>query len=654
MKTSLLCAIVLSIVLFYPPEILRAYRLWAIGDGVRVDPVSGELIENMQTFFGPVVDGNPRERNWVWDSATGTISLKSACNEVVACQVIIETDKPLRNCDIRSADLIGPAGHRLLSHNVKLFRQWYHYVPISVAPRQGVRYPLKAGWYPDALVPLSAPKHGAPFNIPGEDYYSIDKEGEPDQRLNVQTNQAVWMDVYVPDNTPAGFYQGYLTVTAENEQTQKIKLQLEVFDFKIPDEFHTTWEFMEYGRITGGPEDVELKTYRLAQQHRVTVSSTGMMPDTIGQGYNVKLDWERFDRRWGKFFDGSAFVEGPGKGQPVTHLLLPFDARVWRTDKKPAWWGQNWPFPLPGDSIQQEFTPEYEKAFIKKLVEFEKHFEKNGWKSTKMFFWPNGVDEPQPNNGQAGLKPLRMAKHYGQLLQRSGTRRIKYRLDIGSGLNSSMDIDGDGIIAPNTREVVNYIQDVIDVWNCSGKWIITDILNMKQGKDRWTDVWFYNGYDPAVGSGLVNGESLGFRTWQWIVWKYRLSGACDWEFGITQDKNVFRQMIIRDADGYPYLRNTYVYPGEQIGLDSEPLPSIRLKMIRRSLQDYEYLWLLSQKNNDQGEASDKVVSSVVKRGLREAVPLWPPKKYDPTNWSHCPDEWFYARMELAALIRNAQ
>ncbi|MDO8886538.1 glycoside hydrolase domain-containing protein [Candidatus Oleimmundimicrobium sp.] len=635
-----------------PYNTLAELRIWAIGDGVRVDPVSGNLIEDMQTFFGKVVGGNPKEQNWVWNAATSTITLKAARNEVVACQIIIEVDRPVSGVNIQGTDLIGSKGHLLNSSNVDFFRQWYHFVPYSTEPREGVRYPLKTGWYPDALIPFDAINHGAPFNIPGEDFYSINDSGETEQKLNVQTNQAVWLDLYVPDDTPSGFYQGYLNITAENEQTQKIKLQLEVFDFKIPDEFHTTMELMDYGRITTGSENVELKTHRMVKQHRISVSSTGMMPDIIGQGYNIRFDWSRFDSRWGKFFDGSAFIEGPGKGLPVTHTLLPFDAKVWRTDKTKKWWGKNWPFPIPGDSTNQVFTPEYDMAFSEKLLEFENHFEQKGWKEVKMMFWPEGVDEPQPDLGEVGQKTLNMARHYGRLLKNSGTHRIKYRLDIGGGLHSIVDLNDDGWIKPDTKEVVDYIQDVVDVWNCSGKWIEPETLNMRHGENRWTDVWFYNGYPPAVGTMMINGESLGFRTWLWIVWKYRLSGACDWEFGLTQGKNVFRQTIISDSEGYPYLRNMYIYPGEQIDLAGEPLPSIRLKMIRRSLQDYEYFWLLTEKNKDGGEAADKVIKQIVKRGLREAVPHWPPMEYAQDDWSHRPEEWYDARLELASQIEN--
>lgn len=628
-------------------------KLWAIGDGVRVDPVSGELIEGMQTHFGQIVEGDPKEENWVWDAASATVSLKAARNEVVACQIIVEVDRPVKGINIRSSDLTGPSSHRIRSSNVALFREWYHFVPYSCEPRQGVRFPLKSGWYPDALIPFDAAKHGAPFNIPGKDFYSTNKKGEPDQSLDVQTNQAVWMDVYVPDDTPPGLYHGYLAVSAKNEPTQKIKLQLEVFDFKIPDEFHTTMEFMDYGRVSNGPEEVELKTYRMTTQHRVTLSSTRMIPDISGLAYDIEFDWERFDLRWGKYFDGSAFVEGPGKGQAVSHILLPFDARVWRADKTKRWWGHNWPFPLPGDSTDQHFTPEYDAAFCEKLLEFENHFVQNGWENINMLFWPEGVDEPQADLGEVGLKPLNMARHYGRLLELSGTSRIKYRLDIGGGLHSITDLNGDGKIEPDTKEVVDYIQDVVDVWNCSGKWIEPEILNMRAEENRWTDVWYYNGYPPATGTMMINGESLGFRNWQWIVWKYKLSGACDWEFGLTQGKDVFRQTITNDAEGYPYLRNMYIYPGDQIGLFGEPLPSIRLKMIRRGLQDYEYFWLLTEKNNDGGEAADKVVNRIVKRGLRDAVPHWPPQKHDPTHWSHRPADWYNARLELATMIEDA-
>ena len=50
-KTGFALLIVLSFLICLPPDIRGAFRVWAVGDGVRVDPVSGELIESMQTFL---------------------------------------------------------------------------------------------------------------------------------------------------------------------------------------------------------------------------------------------------------------------------------------------------------------------------------------------------------------------------------------------------------------------------------------------------------------------------------------------------------------------------------------------------------------------------------------------------------------------------
>ena len=193
--TRLPLFLIIAAILGLPHDTRASLKVWAIGDGVRVDPVSGRLIENMQTYFGPAVEGNPKQKNWVWDAATSTISLRAARNEVVACQIIIETDCPVEGINIQSSKLTGPGGHGLIASNVKLFRQWYHFVPHSEV-HKGTQYPMKTGWYPDALIPFDVTIHGAPFTIPGKDFYSIDDKGEIDQRLLRQTNQAVTTGLY--------------------------------------------------------------------------------------------------------------------------------------------------------------------------------------------------------------------------------------------------------------------------------------------------------------------------------------------------------------------------------------------------------------------------------------------------------------------------
>jgi len=618
-------------------------KVWALGDGVRIDPESGRVIEQMQTYFGPVLKEGYRLKNWVWDSSTNTISLKAARNEIVACQLIICTDKPVKGISVDVSGLASAAGDRIPGSSVRLFRQWYTYLAHS-RREKGVFYPLKTGWYPDALVPLDAPEHGAPFDIPGGDFYSTDRQGNPRQYLRTQTNQALWLDLYVPDRTPAGTYRGSLKVRAQGEADVVLALEAEVFDFSLPDEFSTTWEILDYGRLKRGPEELELKTWRMAQRHRLTLCPRTIGPELVGEGYDVGFDWQDYDRRYGKYFDGSAFVDGPGKGRPVKHWVLPVDARIWREDKGGSWKGRNWPFPAPGDSADPQFTAEYEKALKRVFLEFDDHFRQRGWTGTRLYFFPGGVDEPGP-----GGKELRWTRRFGEILKNSGARSIKYRTDIDFGLWAEADLDGDGGIAPGTRETVGYLGDVVDLWNAHGACINPEVLNMQPGSP-WTDVWFYNGYAPAVGSNNVNGEALGFRTWMWIAWKYRIGGVCDWEYGVTGGRNVFRRMGSSRQLSGSYLRVMYIYPGGQIGLPGEPLPSIRLKMIRRSLQDYEYFRLLADKNNSDRAPVDRIVNRLIKGAFRETWPYPGEPLYKPESWSHGAEDYFRARLAAAKEI----
>src|SRR5207247_1857454 len=56
-----------------------------------------------------------------------------------------------------------------------------------------------------------------------------------------------------------------------------------------------------------------------------------------------------------------------------------------------------------------------------------------------------------------------------------------------------------------------------------------------------------------------------------------------------------------------------IYRGETMGLE-EPVASIRLKLLRRGSQDYEYFWLLAHKK-DVRAVADQVANSVIHEPL---------------------------------------
>jgi hypothetical protein len=88
-----------------------------------------------------------------------------------------------------------------------------------------------------------------------------------------------------------------------------------------------------------------------------------------------------------------------------------------------------------------------------------------------------------------------------------------------------------------------------------------------------------------------------------------------------------------------------IYRGETMGLD-EPVASIRLKLLRRGSQDYEYFWLLSRKKGGRAIA-DQLANNVIHEpmGQREA---WGA----PGAWDHNVDDWERARGQMGDLIQK--
>jgi hypothetical protein len=88
-----------------------------------------------------------------------------------------------------------------------------------------------------------------------------------------------------------------------------------------------------------------------------------------------------------------------------------------------------------------------------------------------------------------------------------------------------------------------------------------------------------------------------------------------------------------------------IYRGETMGLE-EPVASIRLKLLRRGSQDYEYFWLLAHKKGGRAVA-DEVANSVIHEPLGTNG-AWG----SPAMWSHNAEEWERARFKMGDLIQK--
>ena len=76
----------------------------------------------------------------------------------------------------------------------------------------------------------------------------------------------------------------------------------------------------------------------------------------------------------------------------------------------------------------------------------------------------------------------------------------------------------------------------------------------------------------------------------------------------------------------------------------QPIPSVRLKVQRRGLQDYEYFWLLLQRTGSREEADRLVNGIIYKKPFGEAAML------DTEIWKNDPEEWEKARIRAGDLM----
>lgn len=587
-------------------------RLWAVSDGVRVEPTSGRLIEDRSDIHADYPSGDYRGKNPVWDSSSKTVSLKAARNEFVAFQLIVEADTPVEEIDIAFQGLSHSSGVRLSPPHVSVFKTWYTRVRKPSTGYEATS--LGPGWYPDALMPYrrSSLYPGFPFAIP--DRYN---------NIPGQTNQSIWVDVFVPyeaSEAPAGRYDGRIEVTWKNGGADAIDVHLDVWDFALPQESNLPGDVWN-DSMRRMPVEEERQYYQLAQQHRFLPLVYGYRPKLEIDDGKVRLDWTDYDKRLGPYLDGSAFTQeydywGPGYGVPVHHLMLPFNIERSNGNK-----GGAWPIALPPEGR----TPEYEAIWKETARQVREHLDaKPAWRKVMKIAFLNGLDESYSE--EAYEKML----YYGRILHEAmGREWFHYRVDGGY-----------------SREAMEKLSQEVDLWVCHTVEYDKDFADLF--KPKGVETWFYGPmiYEQKRNSGCGSNTFLDLdllvnRGIGWAGWKYQ-TGWVEWEFDFNAYAAWFEAENFKDDHRAYNGSGQMIYRGAVMGYN-EPIPSIRLKAMRRGLQDYEYFQLLADKEGKR--AADEFVNRIIyKRPFGARAML------DTEIWKNNPEEWEEVRVTVGNRI----
>jgi hypothetical protein len=434
------------------------------------------------------------------------------------------------------------------------------------------------GWLPDPLIPVELAPAWAPWPM----------------SLAAGQNGVVWIDLTVPRDLGPGLRQGRVVVRVADEPDTTIPLELEVLDATMPAHPVRTWLFYgreDLGRRIGDVEASASQLLALFHRHRVT----GF--DSVNSVADVRRDLPALD---GSLYSAAHGYAGPaagvGDGLVVLGAYGTFHAA----------------------------TPEHlaEVEAIADELAAQGMFDR-----AEVVFYAD--DERCDSTAGAGWRALLASS------RDENARRIRVTWTCSED--------------PAAQPV-----DIPIVF--AGEY---DSARAAAARAIGKEVWIYNGYRPATGSLLTDTPATDLRTFGWIAAAADISRWFIWNTDAWSDRNrgghgPFDPFVTaasghNDAEGSTLMGDgLLVYPGRQLGQFGEHslgvagvLPSIRLKNLRRGIEDAGYLQLARAAAREEAET---IARALLPRMLAEA------RIDDPPGWTDDGAGFFRAREALARLI----
>ncbi len=520
-----------------------------------------------------------------------SVDLYAARNEFESFQIVLRAGSTeLSGVDIDFSDFRTSQGAEISKENVTVYLERFLNLHRPSTSDGGT------GLWPDPLVPRV-------------DRYTHEKRNAFPFTVQVGRNQPMWVEIFVPPAANPGNYTGSARISINGGGNVLVPIHLVVWNFTLPSTSTLKSSFglsglaalkQHRGQYTND-EDLYAITRlyaKAALQHRISIHGGSMVPPKYSyDSGRMRLRWSTYDAEVGPFLDGVAISDGePLHGARATSVEIRTPSALDTEEQQTLYWTQ-----------------------------YTKHFQQKGWLDRLfLYLW----DEPAPAVFPAVLKRGRVAL------------RVEPRI-------RSL------VTVPFTEKLAEVVQIWVPLVNC---------MEPKPGYDdfcehtppfetytretRQTSLWFYQScashgcnvvggpYFSGWPSYMIDASGVSNRVMQWIAWKYRIEGelyySVDEAYGRGKDPwdSVF--LVGGNGDG------TLFYPGrpDHIGGHSDiPIESIRLKLIREGMEDYEYLSLLAKLGG--AKLADEYADRIVKK---------------PYLWESQPEIFLKVRHELGEAL----
>ncbi|MBL7220525.1 MAG: DUF4091 domain-containing protein [Phycisphaerae bacterium] len=547
------------------------------------------------------------EDNSVFDPAAKQVKLFSAGNETVSFQVVIDTGKwSVGGMKVRCGNLKSAQGREINADNVSVFRA------------RAVRITNYPPWYLRLVDTVPGPA----------DYYdALVDLGRGGRFANVKASDraVLWVDLHVPRNTVGGKYSGRMDIRSDTHKTWSVNIGVDVYGFVLPDAkpliavggFDNASLYKAFVKHEGkafipvrmNRKDPRVRKglvimrqlMRLGRAHRLDLFDKGIRPvmrrDMFGK---IAMDFEDYDAIVTPYLDGTAFEDGIG-------------CAAWPLPISTAWPLARYYGGPAGDL--------YATTIGAVAAEGKKHFSASPAHSMKMFYWPY-----RGEIGPAGY------------LEHSRLSRIVRAADRDTPILSQLPAAPPALTGWKPPKDFASLSDIHAAR--AEYFDPTATVKVKDASHPLTGSWLAPGTVPYLPSLGIIATPADVRAIPWFAMKYNCSGLF-----LPEVLHWSAQVFAEPAGAQTRL----FYPGKSIGVDAV-IPSIRLKRLRRGLQDIAYLGLMKQHKRHAAAAS--ILNGMTRyAGLAAAGDNYLDPRLD--GWVQNPETWRMARRLLAEEIYSA-
>ncbi len=526
------------------------------------------------------------------DSVPGELArsaeVYAARNEFESFQIVLRSDthdEP--DVDVSVSDFRTAGGEVISKENVTVYFEQFLNVekPSSI---EGA-----TGWWPDPL-------------LPRVDRYWRERRNAFPFTLRQGRNQPLSVEIFVPLSARPGQYAGSASISIHGKTQLSVPIKLTVWNFALPSTATLKSSFglsgisllkEHRGRYTNDDDLYAItRLYaKAALLHRITTHTGSTVPPryTLESG-SMRLDWSTYDAEVKPFLDGAVMGAGdPLPGARVTSIDVRMPAALETDEQRTAYW-----------------------------TAWADHFKQRGWQDRLfLYLWDEPTKDDFTKLVQKGRAAGRVEPRLRSLVTTAFKKQLAPVVQIWTPLVNCLEPK------PGFDDYCGQTPP----WNSYAG-------EIRQGKK----VWFYQScashgcntigqeYFSGWPSYMIDISAPANRVMQWVAWKYRLEGELYYSMNEAYGggKDPWTSVFLFGGNG----DGTLFYPGkrDRIGGSNDiPIESIRLKLIRKGMEDYEYLALLSRMAGV--EAADQYAARVVKK---------------PYHWESQPEVFLKVRRDM--------